>query len=340
MQKNIIQYDVFLFRFSYNGNSMNNHPFRRRAVIALLAIAFMVAAGALSYRYILPATHSVLSLLPSVSFEWPSEPQNSNSAEQFATKEPAKQVSLPPPLRGATSSPKTSPPKPTPAPVPTPTPTLTRAGIIADTNIQRKINGGLPALLENTTLDAIATARMVDMFQKQYFAHVAPDGGSSETIAKTFNYEYLALGENIALGIFAGNADLVDAWMNSPGHRANILNGHFTQIGVAAREGIFEGKTTWIAVQVFGKPTSACPVVDPNLKIAIDNAKNQLSQIQVQIQTKKAELEAMEPKYGNAYNQEVDEYNALVRQYNTLLQQTRLQTDQYNAQVAAFNQCV
>lgn len=312
---------------------MDNNFYSGRARKRLILIAVLVVAGGLLYWYLLPS----LSFLPSISFLPAKEStglQNSNSAEQFATKEVAKPVSLPPPLRGATSSPKTSPPAPKPAP------TLTRAGIIANTNAQRKVNGGLPALSGNTTLDAIATARLADMFQKQYFAHVAPDGGSSEAIAKTFGYDYLALGENIALGIFDGNADLVNAWMESPGHRANILNAHFTQIGVAAREGIFEGKATWIAVQVFAKPASACPAVDANIKIAIDSAKDRLSQIQAQIQAKKAEMDAMEPKHGSAYNQQVDEYNALVRQYNTLLDQTRLQVNQYNAQVAAFNLCV
>ena len=314
---------------------MDNNFYSGRARKRLIIIAILVAAGGLLYWYLLPSFPS----LPSISF-FPTEEstglQNSNSAEQFATKEIAKPVSLPPPLRGATSSPKTSTPKPAPQSAPT----LTRAGIIANTNTQRKVNGGLPALSGNTTLDAIATARLVDMFQKQYFAHVAPDGGSSEAIAKTFGYDYLALGENIALGIFDGNADLVNAWMESPGHRANILNAHFTQIGVAAREGIFEDKATWIAVQVFAKPATACPAVDANIKIAIDSAKNQLSQIQAQIQEKKTTMDAMEPKRGDAYNQKVDEYNALVRQYNTLLDQTRVQVNQYNAQVAAFNLCV
>ena len=60
------------------------------------------------------------------------------------------------------------------------------------------------------------------------------------------------------------------AWMNSPGHRANILNPHFQEIGVAVGKGMYEGHETWIAVQSFGMPLSACPASDANLKIKID----------------------------------------------------------------------
>lgn len=308
---------------------MDNNSYRRRAVWTLIAIASLAIVGIGSYLYILPT-------FPSLPFNESGNSKNSDSTEQFVPKEVSKQASLPPPLRNATSSTKTLPSKPKPAPVLA----LTRAGIISNTNSQRKANGNLPPLSENATLNAVATARLADMFQKQYFAHVAPDGGDAESIAKTFDYEYLAIGENIALGNFTGDADLVAAWMASPGHRENILSPHYTQIGVAALEGVFEGKTVWIAAQIFGKPTSACPAVDADLKADIDNAKDQLAQIKAQVQAKKAELDKMEPKYGIAYNQRVDEYNALVRQYNALLEETRLRTDQYNAQVAAFNSCI
>lgn len=307
---------------------MDNDLLRRRAKKRLIAIVVLAAAGGLLYWYLPSSLPSLLSL----PAKEPAGLHNSPASEQLGPEETVKQASLPPPPRKQASAPTTPPPAPASA--------LTRAGIIANTNIQRKIDGGLPALLENKTLDAVAAARATDMFQKQYFAHVAPDGGSAETIAKTFGYEYLSIGENIALGIFAGDADLVKAWMESPGHRANILNTHFTQIGVAALKGTFEGKSTWIAVQVFGKPATACPSVDASLKDAVDKAAGQLAQMQAQIKSKKSELDAMEPKSGSAYNQAVDEYNALVRQYNVLLGNYKAQVSRYNAEVTAFNACL
>jgi uncharacterized protein YkwD len=218
--------------------------------------------------------------------------------------------------------------------------TLTRAGVIANTNLQRAANGGLPALAENTTLDDIATLRIDDMFENQYFAHVSPDGASAESIATSVGYEYLALGENLALGNFAGDNGVVTAWMNSPGHRANILDIHYSQIGVAVREGLFHGQNTWIAVQVFGKPTSDCASPDSNLKMGLDTLEAEISTMAAQLQQSKTSIEAMQPQSGSDYNQAVSNYNALATQYNDLTAQAKTDIANYNAGVNAFNTCL
>ncbi len=296
---------------------MDSAFYRRRAQKRIIAIAVLIAVSLALYRYFSPS----LSARKLIDVQ--------NSVEQFAITQIQKQISTPPPLRAAPSATSPSPPF-----------VLTRSGIIADTNIQRNENGGLPPLSENSMLDDIAKLRLSDMFQKQYFAHVSPDGSSAVTVAKTVGYDYLALGENLALGDYAGDNGVVAAWMNSPGHRANILNSHYTEIGVAAGEGMFEGGDTWIAVQVFGRPASDCPAPDANLRTAIDNAETQLSQMQAEIQAAKAQLDAMEPQYGAAYNQKVDDYNALADQYNALLGQTEPQIATYDGEVATFNQCI
>lgn len=225
--------------------------------------------------------------------------------------------------------------------VPQKSSTLTAAGVIADTNAQRADNGGLPVLSESKTLDAIAAVRLDDMFENQYFAHVSPTGESAETVASSVGYNHLALGENLAEGMFAGDAGVVGAWMNSPGHRANILDTHYTEIGVAVREGTFEGQQAWIAVQVFGKPTSACPAApDDNLKAAINAAETTLASTSVQLAQMKSDIEAMQPQSGDAYNAKVQQYNALVAQYNTLGTQTKTEVDAYNGEVSAYNACL
>ncbi len=292
---------------------------RRLAIIAILAV--LLGAGYWYFRKDIPS-----SLQSVVSFE--------NAAEQSAIKlltvttSTKKSVVAPPPLKAS-------------APVPgkTSSDALTRAGIIANTNAQRATNG-LGPLAEDATLDAIASLRLDDMFAKQYFAHVAPDGSSVTTVAKTVNYEYLTIGENLALGNFAGDKGVVDAWMGSPGHRANILNIHYTKIGVAAKKGTYQGEITWIAVQIFARPASDCPAPDPNLKATVDAAESQLSQMETDLQSKKAALDAMEPKAGDAYNQKVNEYNAEVAQYNTLLQTAKGEIAQFNGQVQAYNACI
>ena len=222
--------------------------------------------------------------------------------------------------------------------------TLTVGGVIADTNTERAQNnedGNLASLTESKTLDAIATLRLDDMFENQYFAHVSPTGASAVTVASSVGYEHLALGENLAEGIFAGDQGVVTAWMNSPGHRANILDTHYTEIGVAVREGTFDGQQTWIAVQVFGKPTSACPAApDPQLQTAINNAEAELTQMGDQLKQAQTSVEAMQPQSGDAYNQAVAQYNAQVSAYNTLGTNTKTEVTQYNAEVDAYNACL
>ncbi|MDR3582323.1 MAG: CAP domain-containing protein [Candidatus Pacebacteria bacterium] len=226
--------------------------------------------------------------------------------------------------------------------VPKKSSTLTIAGVIANTNAQRAENGNMPPLTESKTLDAIATLRLDDMFQNQYFAHVnSSTGQSAVTVAASVGYDNLALGENLAEGTFAGDAGVVTAWMNSPGHRANILGTHYTEIGVAVREGTFQGQDGWIAVQIFGKPVSACPPApSDNLKAAIAAAEATLTSMGQQLTEMKASIDAMRPQSGDAYNAQVQQYNTLVGQYNTLGTQTKTQADTYNAEVDAFNACL
>ncbi|MBU6501005.1 MAG: hypothetical protein KGJ89_02665 [Patescibacteria group bacterium] len=246
-----------------------------------------------------------------------------------------KTVATPEPLRAPTSSePSVSPAKTSASD------SLTVAGVISWTNIQRQENGALPALAENSQLDTIAEERLADMFQKQYFAHVSPSGDSVTTVAASVGYDYLELGENLALGNFGGDEKVVIAWMNSPGHRANILNVNYREIGVAVRKGVYEGESTWIAVQIFGKPVSACPAIDSPLKDRITASESQLTSMESQISILKSQLDTMDKSDRRAYNATVDEYNALVAQYNDLVAQTKQMISQYNTEVSAFNQCV
>ena len=218
--------------------------------------------------------------------------------------------------------------------------TLTQEGVIADTNTQRAQNGDLPALKEDATLDQIAMARINDMFAKQYFAHVAPDGSSAVTVASSVGYDYIAIGENLAQGNFAGDAGVVEAWMGSPGHRANMLNTHYTQIGVAVTEGMFQGEKTWLAVQIFGKPASACPATSDSLKATIEANEASLDQMNTDLENRKAAIDAADPKYGSAYDMQINAYNAEVEQYNALAAQTKGQVATYNGQVQAYNACI
>ncbi len=254
------------------------------------------------------------------------------TAIQTAANEINKQISVPPPLRAPAKKPSTST-------TTAPAAALTRSGIITYTNRERKNNGGLAALTENSKLDEIARLRMEDMFAKQYFAHVSPASSSAITVSAVVGYDYLALGENLALGDFTDSNDIVQAWMNSPGHRANILNTQYQEIGVAVRQGIFEGNKAWLGVQIFGKPASACPQPDASLKASIESSQAQLGELQQSLVALKADIDNT-PQRSPQYNQKVDQYNAMVSQYNTLLAQVKGEINQYNIEVTELNQCI
>ena len=236
-----------------------------------------------------------------------------------------KEVIAPPPLRIQTQSSSSA--------------LLTRAGVIKSTNAER-VNAGLSALSENAELNSAASLKLQDMFAGQYFAHVSPQGFGADDFAQRAHYEFVVIGENLAQGNFENDRALVAAWMGSPGHRANILNGRYTEIGVAVKKGSFEGHTTWLAVQMFGLPRAACPSPDAALKAQIDANENELQARSQALDQKRAELEAMQSKWGEEYERAVAEYNAMVEAYNNLLAQTKQMIGQYNAQVEATNRCV
>lgn len=125
--------------------------------------------------------------------------------------------------------------------------------IIVYTN-QNRTAHNLASLKQNNVLTAIAEARLNDMVSNGYFAHKSPGGEDAVTESQAKGYDYSFLGENLASGDFATSNDIVSAWMNSPGHRANILNKDYTEIGVATWYGEYMGRKQWLAVQIFGRP--------------------------------------------------------------------------------------
>lgn len=169
---------------------------------------------------------------------------------------------------------------------------LTRAGVVRETN-ERRLQAGLSALQEHATLAKAAEQKVSDMFARQYFAHDNPDGQGISTVVSGLGYAYLRVGENLALGNFPSDAALVDAWMNSPGHRENILHKGFTEIGVDVRRGTFQGRETWLAVQVFALPKSACPAVDETFLKTIDQQESELDTLDVRIREQRSSVEQL-----------------------------------------------
>ena len=256
-------------------------------------------------------------------------PTPTNGSLVPSTPTTAQKVAEPGPLRIAVTA----------VPTPSNETQLSVRGVIEYTNGARSINGGLPALIENQTLNRDAQIKVDDMFAKQYFEHESPTGVGPGDIAKAVGYDFVLVGENLALGDFENDEMLVKAWMDSPGHRANILNAHYQEIGVAVGKGMYEGRLTWLAVQSFGMPLSACPAIDVQKKAQIDRNNIQVTAMSAVLEEKKAKINAT-PTSDSNYNAYVNEFNVLVAPYNMLVVDTRTLVVEYNATVLAFNNCI
>ncbi|NLB82227.1 MAG: SafA/ExsA family spore coat assembly protein [Clostridiaceae bacterium] len=113
-------------------------------------------------------------------------------------------------------------------------------------NVQRS-NNGLRALTNNWELQRVAQYKARDLTDRNYFSHNSPVYGSPFDMMKNFGIRYSSAGENIAKGQRTPK-EVMNAWMNSQGHRANILNANYTQIGV----GYDSRSNAW--VQMFIRP--------------------------------------------------------------------------------------
>ncbi|MFF8012670.1 CAP domain-containing protein [Streptomyces sp. NPDC007929] len=123
----------------------------------------------------------------------------------------------------------------------------TVAAVVELTNRERTRHGLTP-LSADPSLTSAAQAHSADMVARAFYAHTAPDGGQPWDRAAAAGSTRRSIGENIACGQ-RSPADVVEGWMNSPGHRANILKPGFTHIGVGLAGG---GRAGMYWTQLFG----------------------------------------------------------------------------------------
>ena len=138
---------------------------------------------------------------------------------------------------------------------------ISASDIIKYTNQDRGQNGaGL--LVESSALDQATIAKANDMFAQNYWAHISPTGKTPWEFIRSANYSYSAAGENLARD-FDKSSQVVEAWMNSPSHKENLLSDKFTEIGVGVVNGTLEGKETTLVVQMFGRPVNQVVAAKP-----------------------------------------------------------------------------
>lgn len=219
-----------------------------------------------------------------------------------------------------------------------PSTALTTKGVINETNRYRQTEG-LVALQYNEQLEQAAQRKLDDMFARQYFAHISPSGEGAAELAKEVNYQYIIVAENLALGNFVSDEELVKSWMDSPGHRENIMNTRYHEIGVAVGQGMYEGKITWLAVQEFGTAISVCGNFNESRETLLAAYKKQLTSWDSEIKRQQEALKTYK-KGSEEYARAVEEYNTLVKKYNDLSTRTKRLIKDYNTEAEAYNACL
>lgn len=132
---------------------------------------------------------------------------------------------------------------------------------------KKRIEAGLSPLKSNPLLSEAAQQKAADMFAFNYWAHNSPSGRDPWSFFKEVGYKYIYAGENLARD-FKDPESVVEAWMNSPSHRENLLNGKYQEIGIAVVEGTLQGVETTLVVQHFGsqvKVVAKKPATKPTI---------------------------------------------------------------------------
>ncbi|OGZ08327.1 MAG: hypothetical protein A3C93_05995 [Candidatus Lloydbacteria bacterium RIFCSPHIGHO2_02_FULL_54_17] len=142
------------------------------------------------------------------------------------------------------------------------------ATVLVEQTNEVRTGQSLAMLTPSPVLAEVARMKAEDMAAKGYFAHNAPDGKTPWYWFRQAGYNYIAAGENLAVN-FTDSKDVTLAWLNSPSHRANIVNGNYTEIGIATAQGFYKGKEAVFVVEVFGRPASALrDVLPPSVESA------------------------------------------------------------------------
>ncbi|OHV56794.1 CAP domain-containing protein [Pseudofrankia sp. BMG5.36] len=220
------------------------------AVLASCKPASLPPSGGGNPRPTATATPAITTS-PAASPSTTSSPTTGPTAPTSSPAAPPAPATTPPRTVPTTRPPTTSAPRPTttsPA-APPPPATGTKADeVVRLTNVERS-KAGCGPLAVDARLTAAAQGHSADMAQKNYFSHTSLDGRSFADRIRATGFPGTSIGENIAAGGTTA-AQTVEMWMNSAGHRANMLNCSYTHIGVGYAEG---GSYRYYWTQDFGR---------------------------------------------------------------------------------------
>lgn len=155
---------------------------------------------------------------------------------------------------------------------------------LIDLTNQQRQKEGLAPLKENSELDKAAQAKGENMFAENYWAHYSPSGKDPWGFIQGAGYKFSYAGENLARNFYT-SSDVVNAWMASPSHKANIVNSHYEDIGIAVLEGNLQGQKTVLVVQEFGTPVETlaqAPVINAPPQNLTPTSEQQVLPVTVQ----------------------------------------------------------
>ncbi len=187
------------------------------------------------------------------------------------------------------------------------------AVLVALTNDDRS-SAGLNQLTTNPVLEDAARMKAEHMAENEYFAHVSPDGLDPWYWFYRAGYQFVDAGENLAVN-FSDSNDVNQAWLDSPGHRANIMNGKFTEIGIAAVSGTYKGKKTVYVVQLFGTPMAQAPVAAPITVAPVETPSIPVAESAGTVAS--AALPEPEPTFAEASVDRPEPVTTLIKEENT-----------------------
>ncbi|WP_326701981.1 sigma-70 family RNA polymerase sigma factor [Streptomyces cyaneofuscatus] len=227
---------------------------RNSAIAAVVAVAALGTGGAAVHLYTdgeerdattlsagVPTDGATLptSAAPSPTRTAPSPSASASSASPSASASPSKSPSRKPKPRPSPTKSTRPPapstaapaPKPPPPPAPAPAPPASEGGQVLQIVNTERAKEGCGPVTSNDLLATAAQRHSADMASKDYFSHTSPDGTDPGDRITAAGYRWSTYGENIAKGQRTP-ADVMQAWMDSPGHRANILNCSFKEMGI------------------------------------------------------------------------------------------------------------
>ncbi|MBX4200192.1 CAP domain-containing protein [Candidatus Parcubacteria bacterium] len=128
--------------------------------------------------------------------------------------------------------------------------------VVLDLINEERANVGVAPLVENPLLDQSAQNKASDMSTRNYFSHNTPEGELPWVFFDQVGYKYTSAAENLAVNSIIDEETIVEQWMNSPEHRKTLLDPKYTETGIGASIGVFNGKQAVYAVEHFGVPVT------------------------------------------------------------------------------------